>query len=371
MIRWTRPSDREEIKALWQARFGDSQTFTDWFFRERFSPVHSAVTEENGHIVCSVQSWPCHMRIRDILLPCCIISGVSTDLRFERQGHMRRTMTYLLNGIGERGGTVVTYRPENPDVYLRFGHFPCSRTAYFRAEPVPQAEAPDLTLLDISEDADAIHLCYQRFSRRYSGIIQRSAADMRLKLADYASDGGYVLGLRDGDELRGYCICFSEEKNLHAEECAAAEPSDFTHLLAGLRRLGAQEGRTVSGKLPTDAVPSDGTDGFSVEIRPMNLMGVGDVRGLLRALGRDHGFRIEIFDPVIPANRGIFDLNGKTAEGAPQLRIESGRLAQFLCGFHSLAELCGASLAEAPDPDAVTALDALYPKQNCYIVDEY
>lgn len=371
MIRWSKPSDREEIEALWQARFADPRPFADWFFRERFSSAHSAVTEEGGHVICSVQSWPCHMRIRDALVPCCIIAGVSTDVRFEGQGHMRRTMRFLMNGIGERGGTVVTYRPEIPEMYRGFGHFSASRTAYFRADPKIFGAEDTLSALDLSRDLSQMLLCYQRFSRRCSGIIDRSAADMRLKLADYAADEGYTVGLWDRDVLLGYCVCFDQENELHAEECITADPADYPRLLRGLCHIAAETGRSVSGKLPPEAVPDAEPDGFTAEIRSMNLIGVGDVRGLLRSIGRAQGFRIAVTDPVAAANRGVFDLDGSAADGAPQLRIEAGRLAQFLCGYRSLEELCAAGLAKAADPAAVRELDAAFPRQNCFIVDEY
>ncbi len=57
MVRWTTWSDREEIRALWWLRFGDSETFTDWFFSERFSPDHSAVSVEDGRVVSAIQSF--------------------------------------------------------------------------------------------------------------------------------------------------------------------------------------------------------------------------------------------------------------------------------------------------------------------------
>ncbi len=373
MVRWTKQSDREEIRALWQMRFGDSDSFTEWFFRERFSPEHSAVSVEDGRVISSIQSFPLHVKIRDTVIPCCIIAGVSTLPEYEGRGHMGRTMRFLMNGIAERWGTVVPYRPEILTMYQGFGHYPVSRTAYFQAEGTEVVKPSDVRTLDLLLDVSAMQVCYRRFAGRYSGIISRSLADMRLKLADYASDGAAALGLDSPDGLRGYCVYFSGDDSLYAEEFAANDPACEEILLRALAYEAARCGKTVSGKLPPDTALLSrlSLPGFSAALRPMGVMGVGDVRGLLRAVCRERQFRVTVTDAVVESNNGTFDFCGCPTDRTPHVRIAAGRLAQFLCGYRSLASLSEEGLAEVLDHAAVRELDAAFPVQTCYIIDEY
>ena len=373
MVRWTTWSDREEIRALWRLRFGDSEAFTGWFFSERFSPDHSAVSVEDGRVVSAIQSFPLHIKIRDAVLPCAVIAGVSTLPAYEGRGHMGRTMRFYMNGIAARGAVVIPYRPEIIDMYRGFGHFPVSRTAYFHV-PAPAGLAADTPAvpLDLRRDEAAMHACYARFARRYSGIISRSLPDMRLKLADYASDGAKALGVFEGTSLRGYCVYFGRE-TVYAEEVIANDAPCEGALLRALCREAARTGKEVRGKLPPDARLPDGGTAPQVEtdLRPMGVMGVADAGALLRAVCGIRDYRVEVTDGTVAANYGAYDFTGNRTDKAPHVRLPAGRLAQFLCGYHTLAELADAGYADMFDPAAARELDAAFPPQACYIVDEY
>lgn len=373
MIRWMKWSDREEVRALWQRRFGDSASFTDWFFRNRFSPDHSAVSVEDGRIVSSIQSFPLHIRIRDSLLPCAVIAGVSTLPAYEGRGHMGRTMRFYMNGIAERGAVVIPYRPEILAMYQGFGHFPVSRTVYFHV-PMPDILAADTSAvpLDLYKDESAMHACYMRFTRRYSGIISRSLPDMRLKLSDYASDGAKALGIFEGTSLRGYCVYFNQD-SLYAEEFAANDATCEESLLRALCREAVRIGTEVRGKLPPDTCLPDREVALHVHLdrRPMGIMGVADVSALLGAVSGARAYRVEITDGTVAGNNGVYDFSGNRTDKAPHIRLAAGRLAQFLSGYHTLLELADAGCADLLDLAAARELNAAFPSQTCYIVDEY
>ncbi len=91
-----------------------------------------------------------------------------------------------------------------------------------------------------------MHACYARFARRYSGIISRSLPDMRLKLADYASDSAKALGVFEGTSLRGYCVYFDRE-TVYAEEVIANDDPCEEMLLRALCREASQTGRKSAG----------------------------------------------------------------------------------------------------------------------------
>ncbi len=372
MIRWTKWCDREEIRNLWHLRFSDSEPFIDWFFRERFSPDHSAVSIEDGRIVSSIQSYPVHIRIRDAILPCTIIAGVSTVPAYEGHGHMGRTMRFYMNGIGARGGAVVSYRPEIISMYSGFGHYPVSRTAYFHIDDPGSLAAETCAVpLDLRNNEAAIQACYFRFSRYYSGMISRSLADMRLKLADYAADGARGIGIFEGDTLCGYCVYFTGEC-LYAEELVTYDPIYREILLRALCQTALVSGKTVAGKLPPDTRFSEASVAAQIRLdpKPMNVMGVADVSTLLAAVCGCPNWRVAVTDHTVAANNGVFDFAGHRSDGTPQFCLETGRLAQFLCGYHSLAELADAGHVVLSAP-CVREIDACFPVIPGYTLDEY
>ena len=374
MVRWTKWCDREEIRELWNLRFDDSAPFVEWFFRERFSPDHSAVSFEDGHIVSSIQSYPFHVRIRNAILPCAVIAGVSTLPTYEGRGYMGQTMRFFMNGIADRGGIVLPYRPEILAMYQGFGHFPVSRTAYFHIND-PTSLASDKTgvvFLNLRQDESAIHACYHRFSQRYSGIISRSLADVRLKISDYLADDACGVGVYEQDILTGYCIYFIHD-TLYVEEFAANSPNDANRLFTALCQMASQAGKAVTGKLPPDIFLPAQAAQASWSLRPMGVMGVADVAQLLSAVGGNPSWRVAITDPVVAKNNGVFDFAGNRCEDArqPHLRLEAGRLVQFLCGYHTLEELTAQHLCTPLDSGAVRELDAAFPRCCCHIFDEY
>ena len=90
------------------------------------------------------------------------------------------------------------------------------------------------------------------------------------------------------------------------------------------------------------------------------------------ALGGGHpGFALEITDPVVAANNGIYDLCGNATNRPPQIKLSAGRLIQWLSGYRSLAQLAAQGNALVFDKEAAVRLDRLLPTQNCLCSEEY
>lgn len=77
------------------------------------------------------------------------------------------------------------------------------------------------------------------------------------------------------------------------------------------------------------------------------------------------GYALAIQDKVIPENNGVFDLDGTPTTKTPDITLSAGEATQLLLGYHSISELCPQS------KEKIQELEANYPKQKCYIIDEY
>ena len=186
-------------------------------------------------------------------------------------------------------------------------------------------------------------------------------------MRDYASDGALCLVRRDGPDVLGYCVYYVMDEGVHAEECFALDEETLTMLLNALSFEAA--GRELHVKLPPDSPAR--LVGATLETRPQGVMGIADVSAALKAIIADRSFVFDVTDATVPENAGIWDGAGNRTNLAPQIRLEAGRLGQFLCGYRSIAELAQEQEAEILDPEAAKALDIAFPKETCFITDEY
>ena len=110
-------------------------------------------------------------------------------------------------------------------------------------------------------------------------------------------------------------------------------------------------------------------EGLRCETLPKAVLGVCDAQALLKAVGLT-GFAVELRDPVVPGNAGVFDGSGRPSGMAPAVTLEAGRLAQWALGYRSVAELSAEGAVTVHDAQGALLMDAA-PKRHCFIVDEY
>lgn len=372
MIRAAQFSDREALKTLWQQTFEESQPFLDWFFQERFLPEFCFLAEENQRIVSALHGFPAHIRIRSRILPCLIVSGVATLPEWRHRGYMRAVFSAYAKEMRARGIPLVIYRPVDMAIYEPLGHYAVSDALFFtqEASASPLIGGPDAAKAEdmpLSGDLSGLYRCYDGFSRGYSCMIARSYADFAFKFSDYAADAGRCLAVTDeAGRIDGYCVYFETDSEVSGEELVACSPAGYAQLYAAMQARAA--GKRLTLRLPSDAPHPGGPDPLAK--KPHCALGVLDVSALLSATGLAAHGSIEVSDTFLPENAGIYALNGAPAHASAQLRISSGRLAQWAVGYRSLAEIVDAGHASVLDADIIPAMDTL-EKTACYTIDEY
>lgn len=374
MFQMASPQDRAELKDLWQLCFQESQPFLDWFFANRFLPAYCPVYREGGVIQAALHGLPAHVRVRDRIAPCVIIAGVATHPDFRGRGLMRGLLGYYLPYLGRLGVPLVTHRPVALGTYASAGHFPVSDSRYLSLAPdAPRPTEDPCQQVPLLERASELYGCYQRFATGYSCILSRSYADFLLKCRDYlASDAKCILTLDAQGQVEGYCVYFDgppegeEPPTLYGEECAALSPQAYDRLWASL--AWRAQGKALKVRMAPDAPLCPAA--AQRETLPRSVWGVANVSGLLSILGLPGDGVLQVEDPLVEANRGLFNLWGQPAQGQPQLVIPAGRLAQWASGYKTMAQLVEEGLAQALDPAIVQAMDA-GPRLPCFTIDEY
>ncbi len=334
-IRALTAADLGDAKKIWELRFHDSLSFIEWFFSERFSPDTSFCAEEDDHIVSIAHGSLMQLRIRGVVLPALMVSGVATLPGYEGRGLMKQVLLAQFSACKARGVPLAFHHPSHLSIYRAVGEFPCSDALFHACAAGPalpvqwDAVPPASTLLHV----------YEQATRRYNGCVVRTRSDMERRVRDLTCDGARCLLHRTGGVPDGYLFAAIEEDgSLYCEEALATSRPAYAELVSRL-----PQGSVV--KLPPDA-------GLPGELRPWGVVIPIDVSFLLRALCGDAGaLRLEVFDNTLAWNNGVFDGAGNRLNARPEHTLSAGRLMQFLCGY--------------------LPFQNVFPQQNCYCADEY
>ena len=366
IIRRADYSDKEKIKALWKLCFGDPDSFVDWFFENRFLPEYTACMEIDGEIICAMQSYPFHIKVRESFLPAAMIAGVSTNPAFGGKGYMRKMFTFYMNMISEMGVALAPHTPASHKTFFSLEHYTVADWKILKGKG--NALCPrNITKIDMKKDITPLLSCYQRYIYSYSGMISRSCADFRLKASDYLSDGAECISVFKDGVADGYAIYLDKPDKIHCEELIALSEetektlTDAVISISGERELSIKLSPYSKIKYPF----------LSSATEPHSVLGVADVSAFLKALGKNLDYSVEVFDPVVVKNNGVFNFKGELSGENPDISMSIGRLCQWLTGYKSLFELKDEGLAEIKNEEAGAFLSKEFPKAHCRIIDEY
>ena len=328
-------ADKQQAKEIWELRFHDSLSFIDWFFTERFAPETSFCAEEDGLIISILHGSVMELRVRGVILPAMMISGVATLPGYEGQGLMKRVLFALFSECKKRNIPLAFHKPSHFSIYRAVGEFPCYNALFHTRETEPSAPV----VWDVLPSVDSLLRVYEQATARYSGIVLRSRMDLEKRIHDLTCDGTRFLLHKTAGIIDGYLFATEEDDgSLYCEEALATSFEAYESMLARLPK-----GSVV--KLPPD-VPLAG------DLLPWGVMIPVDVPRLLRALcGNPSAVRLEVLDGMMPWNNGVFDGAGAKTTLAPTDTLSVGRLMQFFCGY-------------LPFQDSFT-------QESCYCADEY
>lgn len=315
-IRALTGADKQEAKEIWELRFHDSLSFTDWFFDERFTPETSFCAVEDGRIVSIAHGSPMRLRIRNVEFPAMMVSGVATLPGYEGHGLMKAVMFRLLENCKRLNIPLAFHTPSHFSIYRAVGEFPCADALLYTC-----AENSNVKLVgDEVPSANELLCVYERATARYSGCVVRTESFMQKRIHDLLCDDGVCLTHTTNGALDGYLFAAPDGDAYASEEALALTRDAYAALVSRL-----PGGSSV--KLPPDVdLPG--------KLYPQGVVIPVDVPFLLGALcGDPQALCVRVTDGMLPWNNGVFDGAGNTVEAEPVETLSAGRLMQFLCGY--------------------------------------
>ena len=167
---------------------------------------------------------------------------------------MYSAMRYLQSYAEKHGVRALFNHPQQPCAYAHLGFKPSTFTKYWYGE----GNFRSGTIIPFEEEK--AYVVYTSLEDRYAGFVRRDREAFRLKMADYASDGGKGFMIEEAGETVGYCVYF-EKEGIYGEEVLCL--TGYDPILRELQRI--SYGRDLCAKLPPDADAPG-------ELRPQNVM---------------------------------------------------------------------------------------------------
>lgn len=370
IVRMPANEDKEGMKIIWKTVFGESDSFVNWFFENRYQKAYATCLIYDDRVASSMQSNPFNLRIRGRIIESAMLAGVSTYSDYRGMGFMSYVFKAHMKQLRDAGVVLVPHTPANTPTFFSKGHYPVSENKKVVIPAYSGLNAGTIDLLsNLKEEYGNMFACYSKWSLPYSGIVARTMADFSLKMADYASDEAKGCLIRDkNDNIKAYGVFFTLDDHIHVEELAFDSNSSLDELLLSISSLGLE----VRAKMPVDTFVS--IKDIQETARFQGVLGVANIQRFLKAMfpvSPVKDLSVEITDRIVDENNGVFNLDGTVSSKKPAFTIEAGRLAQVLCGFRSLSEQHADSYVQVHDEGLFTELDSILPKERCFIVDEY
>lgn len=363
IVRNGRSSDKERLKAIWKERFGDEDSYIDWFFNERFCPKHCSITELDGEIVSSLYSFPVKIKVRNTCEKGILISGVSTLPEYEGNGYMRQTMMYHLKRMRNAGYNISLLKAVNPEIYYSLEHRLINDVQIVNSIDLVYA-SENVKYINIIDNIDKLYECFIKYSEKYSGSVLRTRKDFISKCNEYDKTGGKCLALFKNKDIIGYCVFFLNNDELFCEECLALSDSVYNDFFSYISSLPYDSKKVrVACDVNIDSI-NKSEKLFGNSAYSMNVSHLLSVTGL-------KGYAIEIIDSVINDNNGIFSLSGEKINAVPSLKISNGHLTQWIFGFKSIKELIKEGMAVVLEDNGIVEYMDSIGKCMTYVIDEY
>ena len=362
--------DKEQASALWQECFGDSDGFCRWFMSEQWNGEYSIAAVEEGKLVSMIHGRPYTLCIRGCGVPSVIMCGVATAPAYRHRGLMRRCMELFERNARDKGAFVLFQSPVDFRIYEWCMQYPSSASGMMELSEKARLRGSCYAVDSACDDSFAAELLplYNDVMRNCSGRVMRTLANMQNTLRGYQPDGGRLLRyIKEGKTL-GYALYYGAEKEVNCIEFMARGRA-ARGLLSTLGAMARGRRMMVRGtaELLLMGVPK----GIRGSLANTTAMGALNVPGLLHELAGFDDVTVEVTDSVIPENNGVFTFGGKPSKGPVDIKMDSGRLMQLLCGYADIAQLEGQEKAEIVNRLAAHKLLDRLPTLQCFTAEEY
>lgn len=353
-IRTLTMEDMGQAKALWDAAFGDSPAYRDWYFANRIQEGYSLGAFEGEQMASMLHMLPFELDWYGRPLAAACIAGVATWPGQRKKGLANALLKACFEQLKARGTPLAFLYPFRQSFYRPSGFATVSDMdkITFSAGSLSAIDAQGYRLLDHAQtpNLNGVREVYREMTANYTGYALRDERAWRLRTQEWAVDGGSLLWLEKNGACRGYALWARDGEKGVVEEWGARDLADFGALCRLLlERCGG------TGSLEMLAPPE--TPVFEclperkdvrVERIPYAMMRILDVpQVVLPAIAKktQDEVLLELDDGIIAENAGKWIISCKMGMAHRQydarncaLKMTVGQLIQTLTHYGRAAE---------------------------------
>ncbi len=192
-----RSDQRDDLRALWQEAFGDSDAFLDTFEKTAFSSERCRCVTEEGGVVAALYWFDCIYQGS----PVAYLYAIATAKSYRGKGLCRALMEDTHKHLEERGYAAALLVPSEDALfafYEKLGYKVCSSIGEIQclAKPVP---------ISVREISLREYTAIRRQLLPENGVLQENEniRFLQAQAALYAGDGFLLAAKKNGDTLYG------------------------------------------------------------------------------------------------------------------------------------------------------------------------
>ena len=241
--------DREQAARLWLSIFGDSETFTCWYFSDRFCPEHSFGAFDGDLLVAMTLGRSTRISVAGKALDAFLVSGVSTLPEYRGRGLMHGLVGMQIDHAMQNGFSCCYLHPVSESLYASLGFRNGNEALQIRSNSPGHRKS---FILSDETDISAMQTVYDALLKTHDGMQLRDTEEWRLLMKDYAADGLHTLIAYAEQSPVGY-LCYQDDGTV--PELFAFSPSAYRFLLG---EASNRMGRQLTALVPTDCgVPGE------------------------------------------------------------------------------------------------------------------
>ena len=210
-IRQACRQDKEDIKKLWLSRFEDEDEKTARFYFDKlYHEQYTYVTRFDHHVICALQIHPFQVSGYE---HSSFILGVSTDIKYEHQGIMKKLMRYVLERYkGQR----IYLQAYHPEIYIPFGFQPSHKHQVIKVNK--HFYKDDTSSIFISNNNYDYQAMYNQYTQRFQEYLIRDKSYYCYINERNQAFGDKIMTFINNGQPVGYMIAHEDEEELRISE---------------------------------------------------------------------------------------------------------------------------------------------------------
>ncbi len=236
--------EKDETRPLWHMCFPeDSESFVDYYYRDKTTDNEILVKKDNGFIISMVHKNPYMVKLKERLFKLNYLVAVSTEENRRREGHFRDVFIKMLHDE-EASGKPITYLvPVNHEVYDSMGFTFVGNITEYELTEEAKKTLTRRTCQDIPADCErAANYMEQWLGARYEMYTRRDSAYVSCLIKELASENGTLEFLEHDGELIGldayWGVEVREHRFLYADEQYTVKIGEKPWNMARLTNIG-------------------------------------------------------------------------------------------------------------------------------------